>query len=51
MPSLHFAESQMKKRSGFGQLLTAAIQLTSPTFEFDSEHMTCLTQAIRQAMK
>ncbi len=31
------------------RLLTAAIQLTSAVFQFDSEHTTCLSQAIRMA--
>ena len=38
-----------EKLSFLVKLLTAAIQLTSPTFAFDSEHTTCITQAIRQA--
>ena len=31
------------------QLLTSAIQLTSPNFEVEAEHRTCLTQALRLA--
>jgi hypothetical protein len=31
------------------QLLTSAIQLTSAQFQLDSEHRTCLTQALRRA--
>ena len=31
------------------QLLTSAIQLTSSQFQLDSEHRTCLTQALRRA--
>jgi hypothetical protein len=31
------------------QLLSSAIQLTSPNFEIEAEHRTCLTQALKRA--
>lgn len=50
MPFSSFHGALDEEKLGFlVKLLTAAIQLTSPTFEFDSEHTTCITQAIRQA--
>ena len=38
-----------EKLSFLAKLLTAAIQLTSPSFVSDSEHITCLTEAIKKA--
>ena len=50
MPFSPFRGILDEEKLGFlVKLLTAAIQLTSPKFEFDSEHTTCITQAIRQA--
>ncbi|MGK5086525.1 hypothetical protein WDW86_03110 [Bdellovibrionota bacterium FG-2] len=50
MPFSPFRGPLDEEKLGFLiKLLTAAIQLTSPTFAFDSEHTSCITQAIRQA--
>ena len=50
MPFSPFRGTLDDEKLGFLiKLLSAAIQLTSINFEIDSGHVTCLTQAIRQA--
>lgn len=50
MPFSPFRGTCDEEKLGFLiKLLSAAIQLTSPNFQIDSEHVTCLTQAIHQA--